>query len=329
MANALDLLLPFEWRGINFPTASFEVEVSQDHVEHKWPDRDGAHIEGVGRNPLVITARIPMRNGVSPGKQESFAKGALYPGVYLKFLAACADRSTGTLRHPELGRISVKCKSCKTHWDANRRDGVDIDVVWVETTDKSLDDIIDKDEASISGRTGAQEAKDLDDAIDSYRKRGPTPENPLGAPDAPFLRAHPPPGLPNMSFGQVMNNITGIFDTANLFTRSLSSRINEVAFRLDTLSAAVDRAKDPQTWPIRQSIERLRAALHRIQGGADKDQFVLTYIVPRETTLGAVSAYLGVSVNVIMEMNPDRFVGCVVLGGTVIRYPAVSRPQRR
>ncbi len=313
MRNALDILLPYEWRSIGFPCMNFEVELSQDHVEHKWPDRDGAHIEGVGRNPLVFTAKIPMRNGVKPGPNETFVQGTLYPKVYLKFLGACADRTSGFLRHPELGLVRVKCKSAKTHWDANKRDGVDIDVTWVESTDRSLTDIID--DASPTSAAKADAAA-LDAAIGDYVAGA------IGqafVDSGPIIR--PPKGLPNVSFSNLMNTITGAFDSATLITKQIAGKIDEVGYRLDVLSASVDRLRNVQAWPVRQSIERLRSSLNKMRTTLlVATQPISIYTVQKDATLAAISAYIGSPISELINLNTGMFLGPVVRRGTFIRY---------
>ena len=99
-------LLEFRWRDVSFPTTEFTTELRQDLAIHKLVDRDGAFVEGTGRAPLQITARVACLNGLDAGPNEHWQR-PLYPYTWRKLFEACADKSTGTLQHPELGPITT------------------------------------------------------------------------------------------------------------------------------------------------------------------------------------------------------------------------------
>src|SRR5947208_3808040 len=112
-----------------------EMDLEQDHAEHRWPDRDGAHVEATGRAPLVFSAKAIFRNGISTGRAENWESGKLYPDAYRAFIDAAADRTSGPLQHPEHGTVTCKLRSARVTWDANKRDGCDVACVWVETSE--------------------------------------------------------------------------------------------------------------------------------------------------------------------------------------------------
>ncbi len=314
MSDLFGKLLSYQWRGIEFPCASFEVSLSQDQVEHKWPDRDGAHIEATGRNPIVFTAKVLFRNGVKFAKSEhKSGVTPMYPDVFRFFMTACQDRTTGTLQHPEFGAVQVKCKSAVAHWDPNKRDGVDVDVVWVETTD-TLDEVFSN--ASPAAELDAN-AVELDDALEDYAQAGFRANSVFV--DSTIYRVIP--GLPTSSFKDLMNTITGAFDTGTLLTKQIAGKIDEVGYRLDVLSASIDRLADVKTWPIRQSIERLRGSLHK----AKTRLLVATapiaiYKVLKDSTLASISALLGSPVSELIRLNTGNISGPIVKAGTLLRY---------
>ncbi len=308
-------MLGFEWRGISFPCSSFETDVTQDHAEHKWPDRDGAHIEATGRNPIVINAKALFYNGIAPGQNESFRGGFLYPDAYMAFVEACADRSTGTLVHPELGDLQVKCKSCKTHWDADRRDGVAVDVVWVEHTESNTAVVVFRDDVSAQAA-----AETLDAAIGDY-VRPLSPAQPF--PERAFASIKfSPPGVTPMSFGELVNSVVGVLDQVSLQQQRVLGRINEVMYRLDVLSEAIDRTKDVKTWPIRKGIENLRVAMHDLKARPfGRGGQIGAYIVERPMTVAQICVLTQNTAEEFGELNNNTVAsGPVIYRGIVVRY---------
>ncbi len=311
-SSLFEQLLPYTWRGIAFPCASFEVELTQDHVEHKYPDRDGARVEGTGRNPLVFHARVLFRNGIARGGFEE-----LYPTTFRMFLAACGDRSTGELQHPELGKVQVKCKSAKVHWDANKRDGVDVDVVWVETIDDKIS-LVD-----LGGQspvlTAVLFAHDLDSQVSQYKWASPPPG--IVFPEWSSNVTRPLPGVEPATFTQLIASIQALFELPGTVSRATIGKIDEMAYRLESLSAAIDRARDPQTWPIRQSTEHMKSALHDMKKhfvAAEKQVSIFT--VRYANTLAGIAAYLGIAVEELLKLNPHLLSQAVIGADTIVRY---------
>lgn len=290
---------------MDFPCASFELDISQDHVEHKWPDKDGAHVEATGRAPYVFTAKAIFRNGTSAGRNENFA--VLYPTQFRLFFSACADRTSGILQHPEFGTLTVKCKTAKTRWDANKRDGVDVDVVWVETLDPGVDPL-DTISTSSPITNATAFALALDDAIVQY------------ALDHKFSADIP------KNFTNPITSIVSAINSVELFAKQIAGKINRVTYDLNRLSDAVSSLKDPQTWPISQSVEHLRSSLHALKMQfSSSGQPVRIYIVPIPSTLGSIAAALGSSISDIIGLNPAAISSTIIAAGTPIRYLATAK----
>ena len=247
MTELFSQLREFKWRDVSFPSSSFEVTVQQDHAQHRYPGQDGANIEATGRAPLYFTAKIPFRNGIAPGKGESWgdiSTETLYPFVYRKFLLACADRSTGSLQHPELGESRCKVESVRTLWDANRRDGVDVDVSWIESTEDLLD--ATNIHAASPIATAEQAGADLDGQLASSLT---VPVRPEFKPD----------------FGDIMRGLKGISDQLSILEQRTVGKIDQVLYRVDALSDSVAKNKSSLDWPLIQSIERIRDSLLRLK----------------------------------------------------------------
>jgi hypothetical protein len=318
----------FQWRSIEVPCESFDMDLTQDHAEHKWPDQDGAHIEATGLNPRVFTAKALFLNGIKPGPAESQWSTTgpyLYPDQYRKFVSACADRSTGVLQHPEFGLINAKCRSLKTHWSANKRDGVLCDVLWVESATNTI--------SRLSEPSPIQNAQTAALNLDTELAAMPADMQGIVAsslpPNNPALPSLQPPAK-NLftsvtgTFASLTGFLAGTIDMTTLYQKSLIGKIDNLRFQVDQLNAAIDRAKDVRTSRVKQACERFRDATLRL-----KNQFTNTkdqpkvFIVPKGMTLSQISAITQCRIEILQSMNAQVLSGLknvIVPAGTSIRY---------
>ena len=312
-------LKPLSWRGIQVPAASVELALDQDHAEHKFPDRDGAHIEATGRNPLRFRAKLIFRNNITPGKKESWPSGILYPLQFRAFLEAAADRSSGEFVHPELGPITCKLKSFNVRWDAMTRDGVDADAEWVESTDKP------EDLAAIIGTYSAASASQAAAAdLDTYaiNKVAPFYTPPVDA--QTFTTAQPsslapPPFEP--SFGDAMRQIQGVFDQYTLLSKKAGGQVDHIIYRVNALSDSVASAKDVTMWAPRQSLEKMKSALYELKKQIlTSNRKISFYQVPAPTTLAAIAAFLHAPIADLLKLNPLLAQAPSVQPFSIVRY---------
>ena len=133
VTDQLKKLQECKWRETSFPVSEMSTTIGQRLIEHKYPDRDGSHVESLGREPIKVSAKCLFYNNVSRGRTEHWDFGVLFPTVYSQFLEDCKNKSVGVFQHPILGQFDAKCISMKTELTAERRDGVVCDVEWVET----------------------------------------------------------------------------------------------------------------------------------------------------------------------------------------------------
>jgi len=301
LPSVFEQLLEFKWRHVSFPVSRFSTAIHQDHVQHKWPDRDGAHVEGTGRAPTQIRATALFRNGIAPGKAEKW--GVLYPTGFREFLVACADRTSGTLQHPELGNITCKVETCDVQWDSGRRDGVDVDVSWIESND-TTQDLAEALAQTSPIATTLQFAADLDEQIIQIN---------------PALKSTTEP-----SFLDSVRELQGVFDQATLLAKKTVGQIDRVLYRIDSLQSSILGIKDATTWPAIQSIERLRASLF----GVKKTLLVATkdirfYIARDNTTFSMLATTLQAKVQDLINLNPSLTNSVSIPRGTPVRYYGV------
>lgn len=287
-------LIAVSWRGVSFPIAGFRATLEHDLIEHKYVDQDGAHIEAVGRAPLRFSARALFRNGIVPGATERW--GLLYPDGWRAFMKVAAARVTGTLTHPELGDIRCKLHSADTSWDASVRDGVDVDVAWIETQDKdsSLESLLGDASPISSAYLGAL---DLDASVISTEQKkrlGILPNAPAGP-----------------SFGDMINGVQALLDTRTVMQNRASGIMDGAVYRARLLADSATRSADPRQWPVKRAAARIEAAANDLRA-VTVSRAVRLYRTPRAMTLASIAAALQREVKAVVSLNPG-----------LVRYPAV------
>ena len=323
VSRIFEALLELRWREVPFPYTELTTELRQDLAIHKFADRDGAHIEGTGRSPLQITARVPLLVGIEAGPNEHWQR-PLYPFTWRKLFEACADRRTGTLQHPELGELTCKLESMRTRWDANVRSGVYVDISWMESDDLGIN--LEQDLAQPSPLADVQAAAgDLDNYVLSLRPdQAPTfPQSfsdlqqgqPTGAPQIP-------PKLP-YTFSDLVHAIRGSIDQGTLLQRQFAGRIDNLLYQvqtiLDSLQSPTNRSA--LNWPFIDAGERARAACYDLKRTLlAKGRPVGFYTVPRDATLAMIAANIPATISDVITLNPAYMSSPLITGGSVVRY---------
>jgi hypothetical protein len=308
-------LLCVQWKGIGFPVSSFRHGLSHDLVEHRFMDRDGAHIEATGRAPMVYSARAMFRNGIAPGPSEAGRwTFPLYPYGWRDFLEAAADRSTGDLVHPELGTIRCKLRSAETDWSASARDGVDVEISWVESVDDAdatLDALLLAASPLAAAKIAAQDLSTFafSDKTKALAAALTGPKDPSG-----------------YSLGDLLNDVQAAIDQGTLLERRIVGKVDQAINRADRLVEALNRLSAPQDWPGKRSAEVLADSLATLRrqalaplGGAKATRY---YVTTGPTTLARIAAAIGRAVSDIVAMNPDLARSPVVPAATLVRYAA-------
>lgn len=301
------------------------MSLSHDQADHRFWGFDGAYIEATGRAPLVFTASIPFRNGIVPGKKEKW--GVLYPTTYREFLRATADRGTGTLVHPEFGLITCKVRNVETIWDANRRDGCDVEATWVETIER------DENQLTTDSTVTSAElaARDLDTHLqDLSHLDPPLPSQPTYQPD----------------FEESMRRIAAVGDQISLLQQRQAGKIDSIIYRVNEVGNSLDRAattsrntvksiidgdstqsgRSALSWPMRDAINRMKAGLIEAKKKLLEDgRPIVFYRVPSAATLASVSISAGANLSEMISLNPSLVRSPIVPIGTIVRYYAAAR----
>lgn len=306
MAEPFDQLQAAKWRDVEFPVASMTISFAHDLAEHKYWGVDGARVEATGLNPLHFSFEIPMHQGIVPGKAEKWRAGSLYPTEYRKLLVAFAQKLDGTLIHPDFGAINCKAEKLDIRYDGGRRGGPTINASFIETLP---DDDVRLAAPPLPTNEMEAAAKDLDASELDLRGL------------APRLPAY------DETLTDLMRRITGVVDQFGLLAQRQGGQIDNMLYRVNTLSDSVDRLRSAQTWSITQNIERIRAAAYNLREQLLQDTRPITiFRVPGDTSLAGLAATLkGADIGDLVKLNPTIVATPVVEKGTKVRYYATKK----
>ena len=303
-ADALfSALLPLSFRGVEFPYLRLRTRFREDLAIHKFADRDGAHIEGMGRHPLEFTARIPFLNGLDAGQNETWQR-PLYPLVRDNLLRAVLDKSSGPLQHPEFGKtFSCKCQTMEWELEASVRSGVWVDIVWLESDDTGQE--LEDNLAGPSPLAGVQSAAN---DLTTY----------LGTIDPSII---PQPYVPPLSFDDMMNALRGVVDTPSLLAKQFGGRINNFIYECNALAASVNASASALNWPILDACERGKDSCYSLQASQlTKGRPIALYTVQKDATVAAVATQIPAPIGDILQLNPAYLGSPLITALSVVRY---------
>lgn len=286
MAYRLDAarkLLKPTWREIEFVPTTWDFSFDQAHATHLYPDRDAGFVEGTGRNPAKYQFTALFRIGISGEKD-------IFPSRWQQFVAACADRSTGVLVHPLLGSVKVKCASCSTKFDPNRRDGVDVDVSFVETSDAE-DELSDLLNAESPISVAVSEARDLDAACEDV---SPVPKYP---------ESLSPSAL------ETMKGLSGSVDQFKRGVGNVGAVIDTVLGGLEefaaTLSSVGELGSDPKVAKALRSVSRCSDALLNLSlTVTSKGKPITRAVTQNDAAADTVASFFGMKLDDFLRLNP-------------------------
>lgn len=305
-------LKEFVWKGVSVPVAETELEVRQDLVIHKFADRNGAYVEGTGRHPVQITARIPFLNYIYAGKNETWAQGNLYPYQWRFFLKACLEGTSGTLQHPELGPLNCKIELARTTWSGPVRGGVWVNATWIESDDTQADQLGQDLSAASPIAQLISSADDLDENIATLAAAVSLAKNPL-----PPLQ---------FSFSQLAGFISGTIDTTTVLEKEFQGRTDNLIYQCDRVEESLEEADaaSPLNWPIVQSCERLKSAAWALkalpQVTAAGSGVLSTLQLQKDSTMGEVMAQTGADPASLITLNYTLVRQPVIPAGTTIQF---------
>lgn len=271
------------WRGVPFVCGPCRISFSQQHAVHTYPDRDAGYVESTGRNNVTYSFTAIFRRGVVG---EGGGRSA-FPDQFRAFLAACADRTAGTLSHPLLGDIKAKVQQCDVAWDVNRRDGAEVEVTFIEAPDRE-----DEFSALLANPSLIGSAYDGARSFDSaYPNLTPSP---------PALPENMKPSLLDS-----IKQISGLISQTRLGVGNLVSKINGLAFAVSDLADTIAGADDPKNHPAIAALEKVFASLIKLgQEVQKRSRPFRPVILPRPMSLPEAAAQYSTPVADMCRLNP-------------------------
>lgn len=289
-------LVRTQWRGIAFPCSDLQTEFTQDLARHKSPDKDGEFIEATGRGARLVTGKAHFRNGISLG--AAYSNVPLFPDTFKQFEAACANRKTGELLHPLHGRMQCKVVSFKESLTAQMRDGVDVDVQWIETTET------DDTQSSLSPMSQAlYSAEQVDASLTVLRAKLAR----LNLPDS-------------YSFFDAVRSIQAASSSLVLLQKKSLNSFRNIIQNLKEVHSAIVQTKDVALSPLRLNVDRCIASCFELERTLLVTKVTQTYYVPRAVTIGGLSARLQVTVSDLIRLNPTLANFTIIPKNTPVLY---------
>lgn len=281
------------WRAISFPIARIRTTFQQRVVAHERPDRDGAKLEGTGRRAVRVALDALFYNGIVFDRSARTAS-PLFPDVHREFLLACADRTTDSFVHPVLGTIQCKCESFDSDIEAGRRDGARVQATFVEHTE---------DSSSLGEPSPLATASIAAETLDTEIPKFPGAVAPV-----------------NTSFAKLLFSIQSAAGAVSLFEKRGLALIPGILHQIDLTEQSLQSLALASAHLAREMCVLLRSSLLAVQERAFVKQVVLQYVAPIDTTIGALSAVLGVSATSLATLNPTLMGSPRVPRGTLVRY---------
>jgi len=296
--DVLSLLNPLVWRGVEVPAAQNDLSFEHGQAEHYQYGVDGALVEHTGRKSVRFSFTIPFRAGISQYPD-------LYPHRYREFWNACNDGSTGLLQHPELGVFDAKVVSFRQAVSPERRDGYDVDVMFIETVED--DGVLISDNA-----TGP---------VDFAINLGEDLERIVGAADLPE-------DDDSMTLGQAVDGIRkgiaqvkGSLMLADITISNMVGQIGNVVASVNDAIDTVNTLTTPSSWEIADTLKRIEAKLQetkqRLAPKAKKIDFV---IAPREVAVSDAAASGGMALDEFLRLNPRLAKSRTIAAGKSISW---------
>lgn len=289
-------LVFLKWRGIAFPFSELQTEFTHDLARHKSPDRDGEFIEATGRGARMITGKAHFRNGITFGRK--YSNLPLFPDTFKLFEAACANRTTGELIHPVHGSMQCKVVSFKESLVATQRDGIDVDIQWIETGDT------DDTPSGLSPIADAlASAEQIDFGLTTLK--------------AQLNRLKLPKGY---SFADAVRSIQAATDTLSLLQKRGVNAFRNIIQNLRDVERAIDAARDIALAPFRLQVRRCIASCFEMERKVLVIKETKNYVVPRLASIAVLSRRLNTSVADLIRLNPFLSGTPLVAANVVLRY---------
>lgn len=309
MTDVLEQLDHLTWRGISLPITSRSFGFQHEQEKNRFLFRDEQLIESIGRENPTYRYTIPFREDIAKGPWVH-----LFTQVYPLFLTACLDRTDGDLGDPVHGLRQCKCVSLEETVDVNKRDGVDVDAVFVVSPDE--DTIEDPSElaidlSTIQGAVAAQGFFDKQAGTVDPATRELMNELNRGS---EFAKVDP------------LTAATGVLNQVELIGNKFDATLADVAFKVQRADDALGRVANPKQHPVRRAARNLELAARTVRAlplpglSGSKSRRVRVYQVQFDMGLMALAGKLHNTTAELIRLNPQIAKNSTVRTGQQVNY---------
>lgn len=309
MSEIFEKLLTISWQPegypeqVAFPITSLTTELRHDLVEHKYPDINGAHIEDMGTAPLRISAKALFYNGISPGPNEIWTFGKLFPEQYNKFLKASQVKKAGKLIHPILGELKCNLVSANTMLSSDRRDGVAVDMEWLETIE---DEFFGVKPVAVSPNLISDSAA----VVDLLSQ-------------APVGVQKPSQALVNntASLTEAIDFITTNINKADLAQRKVVGKIDAVVYHLDKLLDTIERFNSVSLCQLKDKAQKVKSDLRDLKSQVNSSVGTVRYYETAATmTMGQLVVIVKNNIVDLLKLNPNLAGKAVIPAKSIVKF---------
>jgi hypothetical protein len=284
MTDILSQLHPLSWRGVGpLPMTSRDFGFQHDQSKHRFIFVRQELIESLGRQNPTYRYTIPFREDIFKGPYEN-----LFTVTYPQFFDACVDDTDAFLVDPVRGERQCKCVAFREVIDVDKRDGIDVEVDFIESPDEASLEDETVDVASIEGAKGLAGLFDRDiEKID-------------------WQQETPPPTTVN-----VFDAISGVANQLEVAANKPNALIEDQILRMQNVHASIERLEDPKTAPAAQRARLMELALHDMRKTSPvpvtkRGPVTRTAIVASDMGIIALAGKYGMSVSDFLRLNPQH-----------------------
>lgn len=293
---------PDGFERISFPITNLHTEIKHGLVEHKYPDRDGAHIEDVGMEPLKITCKALFYNNISRGPGETFPFGKMFPDHYNKFWKICQSRKSGILTHPFLNSITCNLSSMITDLSAERRDGVAVDLEWVQTIDAEIFDVqaVTVSESLLSDGVALLDEFNL--APVGIQKENKALSSTFSLTDA-------------------IDYVTSYVNAGELATKKVLGKIDAIIYHVDKLIDSIDRADSVTLSALKDKAQKVKSSVRETKQSLNHYLGTIRYYeTVSPMTLGQICVVVKNGIVDLLRLNPNLAGKAIIPKNTIVKF---------
>ncbi len=292
MPDALRLLAPMTWRGVQYPIAARNVSFRHEGIEHTVQYRDWEFVEMLGAHGLTFKYTIPMRESIAKGPYKN-----LFTEGLPKLFNDMVNRDPATLKDPIFGEFRCTPNAFEDTTDVLKRCGDDVQIELKHTPELAEQDPAAK-QLSLAGLTSDAAALDKEVAQANWGQE-PSPE-------------------PSVDPLQAANGVLTL-GAANV--GKFNAKIDDYISQMQALESSCDKLEDPANWGIRSQARSNRESAIRLRESqaSSTASRLKSKVVTSNQLLSLVAKDTGASIGDLLKYNPSLArTAPMVRAGTVV-----------